>query len=157
MKSIKQIAEEIGVSKTAVRKRLTAEVKTKFTETVSGVIYISHEGEALIKQGFQRTASQTKFAEGSANKFPQVSGEVSALIDMIQNELDMKNKLINEQHQTIRELTTALENTTASLNAAQALHAGTIKKQLTDSLTESVELEALPKGFLARIFGRKKQ
>jgi len=88
MKTIKQIADEIGVSKTAVRKRLTPEVKTKFSETVSGVIFISVEGENLIKQAFERTSPQTKFAEVSANQFPVVSGEVSALIAMLQHELE---------------------------------------------------------------------
>jgi len=76
---------------------------------------------------------------------------------MLQSELDSKNKLIDEQQQTIRELTAALENTTASLHAAQSLHAGTMQKQLLGeeaSLLAS-DRKASPKGhFLRKIFGK---
>ena len=41
-KTIRQIADEIGVSKTAIRKKMTEEVKTKFSKTVSGIIYIDN-------------------------------------------------------------------------------------------------------------------
>ena len=101
MKTIKQIADEIGVSKTAVRKKLTDEVKTKFAETVSGVIFISPEGESLIKQSFEHISPQTKFAEVSANQFPQVSGEVSALISMLERELKSKEAEIERLHKVI--------------------------------------------------------
>jgi len=156
VKTIKQIADEIGVSKTAVRNKITPEVKTKFSQTVSGVVYISSEGETIIKQGFNRTKAQTKFLDDSANysenQFAQVSAEVSTLLSILQKELENKNDLISEQQQTIRELTAALENTTASLNAAQALHAGTMQQQLTDG---NEEPDTPAKRFFARIFGRK--
>ena len=148
MKTIKQIADEIGVSKTAVRKKITPELKTKFAETVSGVIHISAEGESLIKSAFLSSRSQTEFAGVSENQFAGVSGQVSTLISMLQKELDIKN-------QQIESLTVALENTTASLHAAQALHAGTMQKQLTDGDSDQPEPDTPSKRFFARIFGRK--
>ena len=132
MKTIKQIADELGVSKTAVRRRLTPEVQTKFAETVAGVIYISSDGESVIRQTFQRTEVQTGFPVGSANKFAVGSGEVSTLVSMLQRELDAKNQLIDRQQSTIDELTAALITAQQSAQAAQALHAGTMQQHLTD-------------------------
>jgi len=151
VKTIKQIADEIGVSKTAVRKRITEEVKTKFAETVSGVIYILPEGESIIKQGFERLSPQTGFPEVSANQFPQVSSEVSTLISMLQRELDAKNKLIDEQRQTIHRLTDALTLAQQTTQTEQALHAGTIQKQLTDCCGSPAKQEAPPMGFIERV------
>ena len=102
MKTIKQIAEELGVSKTAVRKYLTDEVKTKFAQTVSGIIYIDEQGETLIKSSFDKNKPQTKFPDVSANKISEVSSEVSALISMLQRELEIKNKQIEELTATIK-------------------------------------------------------
>lgn len=130
MKTIKQIADEIGVSKTAIRKKMPPEVKTKFTETRNNVIYILPEGESLIKSAFSGRVVETKFPGVSENQFPGVSGEVSTLITILQNELDAKNRQLDAKDKQIGELTAALEHTSASLQAAQALHAGTMRQQL---------------------------
>ncbi|MGL5254253.1 MAG: hypothetical protein ACRC9L_04525 [Brevinema sp.] len=133
-KTIKQIADELGVSKTAVRKKMSDEVKTKFAETVSGVIYISVSGENLIKQAFSRDEPQTEVSGVCGNQFPpvsgQVSGEFAVVIEVLKQQLEVKDRQIEQQQQSIKELTAALENTTDSLKAAQALHAGTIHQQL---------------------------
>jgi len=151
MKTIKQIADDLGVSKTAVRKRLTLEVKTKFAETISGVIHISPEGENIIKQGFQHTSPQTMFAEVSANQFPQVSTEVSALIAMLQNELTIKNEQIRDLNARLAESNAALLIAQQSANAEQLLHAGTMRKQLTNSSAAQAESDVPPIGFITGI------
>lgn len=46
-KTIRQIADELGVSKTAVRKKITDEIRNQFAETIGNVIYISKQGETL--------------------------------------------------------------------------------------------------------------
>ena len=128
MKTIKQIADEIGVSKTAVRKHLTSEVKTKFAETVSGTIYINDTGERLIKSAFEQKEPQTKFAGVSANQF----AEVSTLVSILQGELEIKNEQIRELNNRLAESNAALVAAQQTAQAAQMLHAGTIQKQLTD-------------------------
>lgn len=159
MKTIRQIADELGVSKTAVRKHMTDEVKTKFAETVSGTIHISKEGETLIKSAFAAKSPQTKFAPVSATKFASVSDEVSTLIAMLQQEMDVKNRQLENKDKQIGELTAALENTTASLHAAQALHAGTMHKQLgagsgvlqPEDAAEPTHPEPTDPGFFSRL------
>jgi len=167
MKTIKQLADEIGVSKTAIRKRLIPELKSKFAETVCGVIYISSEGENYIKSTFSVKIPESKFAGVSGNQFAHVSSEISTFILILKEELDTKNKEIDMKNEQIRELNARLAESNIALitaqqsaQAAQALHAGTIHKQIVDvavpssSRSEQVE-EPSCKTFLQRIFGGK--
>ena len=61
MKTIKQIADEIGVSKTAIRQKIKKEFpynyRKQMTE-VSGVLYIDETLENVIKQRFLETAQK---------------------------------------------------------------------------------------------------
>jgi len=155
VKTIKQIADEVGVSKTAVRKKITPELKTRFSETVSGVIYILPEGESIIKKAFASTRPQTAFAGDSENLFAEDSGHVSVLIDILQKELNIKNEQIKELNNRLAESNAALVAAQQSAQAAQALHAGTMQKQLTDGNGDQTELGKPAKRFIDRIFGRK--
>ena len=70
----------------------------------------------------------------------------------------LQEQLIAKDNQ-IGQITVAMENLTASLNAEQALHAGTIQKQLAEHsvMEQSYDTEQ-PKqkqGFFARLFGKK--
>lgn len=54
-KTIKQIADEIGVSKQTVYKRYKGKLYTvcaPYAHTEQGVLYIEEQGETLIKQDF---------------------------------------------------------------------------------------------------------
>ena len=58
MKTIRQIADEIGVSKQAVYKRYKGKLHTvcaPYAHTEQGVLYIEEQGETLIKQDFLHT------------------------------------------------------------------------------------------------------
>jgi len=137
MKTIRQMADELGVSKTAIRNKLTPEMQTKFAETVSGIIYLSPEGENLIRQAFKHSKAQTKFADVSANQFAEVSDQFAAILEILRDQLTIKDDQIKAKDEQINMLTAALENvsinlqtTQASLQAEQALHAGTLERQL---------------------------
>ena len=69
-------------------------------------------------------------------------------------EKDKQIKLLQEQ---ISQLTSSMDNLATALSAAQALHAGTIQKQLAKhSVIEESEPEQPKKqGFLSRFFGKK--
>ena len=68
--------------------------------------------------------TQTEFVNQNGNEFSKV-------IEILQAELESKNKQLASKDRQIEDLTRALENTTASLQAEQALHAGTMQKQLS--------------------------
>ena len=73
----------------------------------------------------------------------------------VQMEIFPSRILLQEQ---ISQLTAAMENLTASLNAEQVLHAGTIQKQLTEhsvmDQSSDVEQPKQRQGFFSKLFGR---
>lgn len=80
-------------------------------------------------------------------------------ITMFQAQLAVKDRQINLLQEQISQLTAAMENLTASLNAEQALHAGTIQKQLAEHSVmdqpSDVEQPKQKQGLFSRLFGRK--
>ena len=133
MKTIRQIADEIGVSKQAVFKKIKREPLSTslqgLTATVDGRLMVEVDGEKLIKQAFSEIIPSTKNEEKTA----EVDGVVSVLqatIDTLQGQLEVKDRQIEQQAQTIIRLTDALAAAQQTAAAAQALHAGTIQQQL---------------------------
>lgn len=131
-KTIKQIADELGVTKQAVhQKRKNKELSTalqSFTTIVDGIVYISVDGERLIKQAFANSNRKPVDVNESSTDCKQqreILEILQATISSLQGQLEIKDKQIEQ-------LTTALENTTTSLQASQALHAGTIQNQISD-------------------------
>ena len=147
MKTIKQIADEIGVSKQAVYKRVRGILHTDmvpYVHTISGILYVDEDGEKLVIKAFNKNRAHTYTTYGGAYK-PHTPDAPMDTVQALTEQLSIKDKLIEQQQQSIHELTTALEHTTASLHAAQALHAGTIQKQLKDG--ESSNEGVKKKGF----------
>ena len=149
MKTIKQLADEIGVSKQAVQKRIAREPLytciQPYIHTKQGTKYIDDEGERLIIEAF----GDKVYTEVADNVHIDKNNHVHTLVTMLQEQLQVKDRQIEARDIQIGELTAALENTTASLHAAQALHAGTMRKQLASGE------EDRPAGLWDRIFRRK--
>ena len=91
-----------------------------------------------------------------------------ALIEVLQKQLALLNEQlsikdgqIKAYQEQIRILTDSLHDATAALTTEQALHAGTIQRQLTeqsgqeDVLSEDQKQSKQKQGFFARIFERK--
>ncbi|WP_033119092.1 hypothetical protein [Intestinimonas butyriciproducens] len=151
MKTIRQIADEIGVSKQAVFKKIKREPLSTslqgLTATVDGRLMVEVDGEKLIKQAFSEIAPSTTTnrltgavdglvdAPSTKNeeKMAEVDGVISVLkatIDTLQGQLEVKDRQIEQQAQTIIRLTDTLAAAQQTAAAAQALHAGTIQQQL---------------------------
>ena len=101
-KTIKQIADEIGVSKQAVhQKRKSKALSTAlqpFTTTVDGIVYISVDGEKLIKQAFAREDRKQECKQIDGSFTPE-----TVLYDMLKRELEIKNKQIKELNERLVE------------------------------------------------------
>ena len=140
MKTIRQIADEIGVSKQAVYKRYKGKLHTvcaPYAHTVQGVLYLSEQAETLIKQDFLQNdcsnGAHTELSIGAVPEQSQDAGVVAVLqatIDTLQGQLEVKDRQIEQQAQTITRLTDALAAAQQTAAAAQALHAGTIQQVL---------------------------
>ena len=160
MKTIRQIADEIGVSKQAVFKKIKREPLSTslqgLTSTVDGRLMVSVDGEKLVKRAFvgnmpsttdnQLTGKVDDLVDAPSTKNEEetaaddgVISVLQATIDVLQGQLEVKDRQIEQQAQTITRLTDALAAAQQTAQAAQALHAGTIQQQLTDGSIDSGE------------------
>ena len=147
MKSIRQIADEIGVSKTAVNKQIANLGLRSGLRKNGNQFAIDEHQEALIKQAFSEK-SQTEIENQSQTKTQTENHEVGdlvcvlqATIDTLQGQLEVKDRQIEQQAQTITRLTDALAAAQQTAVAAQALHAGTIQQQLVAGEGEELQQE----------------
>ena len=162
MKTIRQIADEIGVSKQAVYKRYKGKLHTvcaPYAHTEQGVLYLSEQAETIIKQDFLKDdrsngAHTDTHTERSIGAVPEQSQEDSvvavlqATIDTLQGQLEVKDRQIEK-------LTEALVAAQKTAAAAQALHAGSIQQQLTaGELEPKLEDQSEKKGWLWRLIKR---
>ncbi len=143
-KTIKQIADDIGVTPQAIYQRkkqepLSTSLK-EHAEKKGNTVYIDEIGQALITQAFHPETLKT-FNQPVENQ----NSVVESLFKVLENELSTKNETIESQQniilaqqETINELSTTLKQMTDSLNKSQALHAGTTKA-LLDSIEDTGE------------------
>jgi predicted transcriptional regulator len=105
-KTIKQIADEIGVTKQAIFKKIKSEPLStglqQFTQKVNGVVYISVDGEKLVKQAFVKKEAPTVNTNQPPTNDEKFIEHLKSEIDYLRNE---NSKL------------------TEALRAEQALHA----------------------------------
>lgn len=169
-KTIKQIADEIGVSKQTVYKRYKGKLHTvcaPYAHTEQGVLYIEEQGETIIKQDFLQkecsigahTYAHTERSNGAVLEQPENAGVIAVLqttIDTLQGQLEIKDKQIEELNARLAEVSSALVAAQQTAQAAQALHAGTIQQQLTsgEEQREEAEVKAKRQGWLSRMFSR---
>ena len=147
MKTIRQIADEIGVSKTAVNKQIANLGLRSGLRKNGNQFAIDEHQEALIKQAFSEK-SQTEIENQSQTKTQTENHEVGdlvcvlqATIDTLQGQLEVKDRQIEQQAQTITRLTDSLAAAQQTAVAAQALHAGTIQQQLVAGEGEELQQE----------------
>lgn len=156
MKTIRQIADEIGVSKQTVYKRYKGKLHTvcaPYAHTEQGVLYIEEQGETLIKQDFlQKERSNGEVLEQSENV--GVIAVLQTTIDTLQGQLAIKDKQIEDLNARLSESNAALVAAQQTAQAAQALHAGTIQQQLTSGTDQSEGSGDEPKkqGWFSRLF-----
>ena len=169
-KTIKQIADEIGVSKQTVYKRYKGKLYTvcaPYAHTEQVVLYIEEQGETLIKQDFLQkecsigahTYAHTERSNGAVLEQSENAGVVAVLqttIDTLQGQLAIKDKQIEELNARLAEVSSALVAAQQTAQAAQALHAGTIQQQLTsgEDQREEDEVKAKKQSWLSRMFSR---
>ena len=160
MKTIRQIADEIGVSKQAVYKRYKGKLHTvcaPYAHTKQGVLYLSEQAETLIKQDFLKddrsNGAHTERSIGAVPEQSQEAGVVAVLqatIDMLQGQLAVKDRQIEELNARLAEVSSALLAAQQTAATAQALHAGTIKQQLSDG--SGADQEERKQSWISRLF-----
>lgn len=157
-KTIRQIAEELGVSKTAVSKQIDNLGLRSSLRKIGNQFSIDNQQETAIKLAFSQK-SQTEIDNQIANQFSNDNQEVSdlvcvlkATIDTLQQQLSVKDKQIEELNERLAEVSAALVVAQNTAQAAQALHAGTIQQQLADGEPGMQEQNKGKKSWLSRFF-----
>lgn len=110
-----ELAKRLGVSRQAVYSRLTKDlssyVKVIDNKKVLDIAVLEHLGVNEVDKN--------------------VSSEVDKIVNVLTAELEVKNDQIRSLQEQVSQLTEALQKTTSSLMAAQALHVSSVK-QLAD-------------------------
>jgi len=180
MKTILQIAKEIGVTKQAVYKRYKGKLYPKlipYIHTIEGTAYISERGITLIKNDFLKDGISE---DGSSEYIQDTPLDISEdtqkdtpsdiLIQVLQKEIEIKNKQIEnisaeltkerEHSRNQSDKILGLADQLASLNKnnqvllreAQEKTAILLPEKFSDNT--SVEPEK-KKGFFKKRFGKK--
>ena len=117
-----ELAQALGVSRQTVYNRMTKDL-SKFVKEVNG------------KKRLDRAVLEHL---GVNQNVKEPSSELDSVVKALTHELEVKNEQIRALTQQNAELTSALQNTTQSLLAAQALHASSVK-QLSDGSNHQEE------------------
>ena len=153
MKTIRQIADEIGVSKTAVNKQIANLGLRSGLRKNGNQFAIDEHQEALIKQAFSEK-SQTEIENQSQTKTQTENHEVGDLVCVLQATIDTLQGQLEVKDRQIAKLTEALVAAQQTAAAAQALHAGTMKQQLLSGESGADQQEPeKKKSWFSKIFG----
>ena len=148
--------------------QIKSQIKTPKTSKSTKSTKSTNENE----DNEEKTQETTAFFEKST-KTPKTSKSTKSTNEKEKTTisfLELQNEILREQlvikdnqirllQEQIGQLTNAMENLTTALNAEQALHAGTIQKQLTEHSVmdqpSDVEQPKQKQGLFPRLFGRK--
>ena len=163
MKTIRQIADEIGVSKTAVNKQIANLGLRSGLRKNGNQFAIDEHQEALIKEAFSEK-SQTEIENQTQTKTQTENHEVSdlvcvlqATIDTLQGQLEVKDRQIEELNARLAEVSAALLAAQQTAAAAEAVHAGTIQQQLLTGEAGADQQGQEPeqkRGWFSKLFGK---
>ena len=161
--TIAEIAAECGVSEQAVRGWCR---RNHVAKDAKGSFAISESQKTAIYQHYLGVG-RNQVSQSAKPSFAISETSETALISMLQKELDRKNEQLSVKDKQIEELNARLAEISSALvvaqqtaQAAQALHAGTIRQQLTDGdadpdvHSQEPEEGEEKKGWLSRLFGR---
>ena len=141
-KTIKEIADELGVSKTAVSKQIANLGLRSSLRKNGNQFAIENRQEKLTKMAFQKDKQRERVVKNlvSDEKSQTENHEVCDLVGVLQTTVDTLQEQLSVKDQQIRELNARLAECSAALlaaqetaRAAQALHAGIIQQQLSDA------------------------
>lgn len=156
MKTIRQIADEIGVSKTAVNKQIANLGLRSGLRKNGNQFAIDEHQEALIKEAFSEK-SQTEIENQTQTKTQTENHEVSDLVCVLQATIDTLQGQLEVKDRQIEKLTEALVAAQQTAAAAQALHAGTIQQQLLTGeagVDQQGQEPEQKRGWFSKLFGK---
>ena len=99
--TIKQLADELGVSKTAIRKKIANLGLQTSLQKNGNKFTVDEKGEESIRQAFSETRTETGSQTKTQTDTQTENPIVSVMIEMLQKELDTKNEQIAELQKSL--------------------------------------------------------
>lgn len=153
--TIKELADELGVSKTTISNTIDMlgmqqELKKVGNRFMLDEIQVSKIKTQIMQSSEMKTSQKLQNETQSKTQKVQSETEKTLIsfletqISILHDQLTAKDAQINMLGKSLQDTSSALtaaqealRDTTAALTAAQALHAGTIKQQLTEHSVSS--------------------
>jgi len=107
-KTIKELADELGISKTAINKKVNENQKRKHFSKIGNKFVIDEEGQKLIKGMFLSENANYRKLE-SENRKPEEVFEVSDLILALNDRVSSTEKQIEEKDKQIANMQKLLD------------------------------------------------
>lgn len=131
-KTIKELADSLGVSKTAIRNYMTEDFRAAHTTTNrNGSITIDSAGCLLIAESMGKTWDGSGNTE---NKVSENTGNTENITiprivwDALQDQLKAKDAQLKDLAEAIKTQAQGINKSQSSIQSAQALHAGTMQQ-----------------------------
>lgn len=149
MKTIKTLADEIGVTKQAIfqkmKKEPLASGLNNLTTRVGGIVYVYPEGEGMIKEQFYRTQrvfTLPQTVDSGINESPtkilkEQLDRKDRQLEVLSLHISIKDKQIATLHRQIEELSAALSTSQDQMKNAQNLHYLDMQKGVLEKLITS--------------------
>lgn len=150
-KTIKQLADALGVSKTAIRNYMDADFRAKYTaKDDKGVITITPDGCKVLSENIGKQAENP----GKNNPETELLTIPRSVWQLMEDQIREKDEQLRVKDQQIADLTAAVKSQAQSINADRhTALAGTLQPMLESSNPEPSEQQKKP-GFFARFRGR---
>jgi DNA-binding transcriptional MerR regulator len=151
--TIAEFAELAGVSRQSIYKQMSTRL-SKYCKLIDNRKMIEYRALSEVFGVSVEQPSQPK-NDNSVNLDVNPSEPFEEIIEMLRNELEVKNRQITTLQEQNIQLTETIAKMSDSLQAAQALHAGTIQQQLEGPVEpQSAASEPMKSGFWGRLFKR---
>ena len=163
-KTIKELAEEIGVSKTAISKKVTETQKKKWFTKIGNQFVISEEGQKVIKSMFisdkknqSQTDKQTSFRNNENQVYDSYFYQEQLLakdkqIDMLQKLLKEQQNLLDQQQRLTLQTNKQIEQLQLESNKKVEYDFTQTDQYVSNAATEdNTEPAQVKKGFFSRL------
>jgi predicted transcriptional regulator len=129
---IGELAAELGVSKQAISQKIYKLGLDKELTKQGRWYILTNEQVNAVKSSFVKATDKRQATKRLTDNHISLS-----IVEKITSQLEAKDRQIEELNARLAETTAALVSAQKTAEAAQALHAGTLKKMLTDGEEKS--------------------
>ena len=156
--TVKELADELETSKTTIYKTIDDLQIRSDLQMFKNRYLLSEEQAAAVRTQFREQKSESESQTANRNETKTAKHDLDDLeamreaVSTLQSMVDVLQDQLRVKDDQIQSLQNQLENMTAALRDEQALHAGSMKKQLEPVRIEQPERQH---GWFWRLFHRE--